>query len=231
VPDFVLSVIGGAILAMLVYAVVNGIGGMLFKRTAQQESAFIRLIYGASGAFLGFFFGGFFIWLLLLGVRSIGSVADAQVRARNAEPLPENAHRIVNGRLVPARQAQDGSLPELLARVKNSVELGVLGDVFKRADPLPAGSLETLGKFGETFAKPETAERFMSFPGARELTMHPRIVQLRQDPEIARMISEGRVFELMQDQRVIDALNDPTLIERVKKFDIRRALDYAAGKD
>jgi hypothetical protein len=58
--------------------------------------------------------------------------------------------------------------------------------------------------------------------------MHPRIVGLRQDPEIAKMISEGRFFDLLQDRRIIDAVNDPTLVDRVKKFDLQRALDYAA---
>jgi hypothetical protein len=227
-PDIVLSVLGGAILAMLVYAVINGIGGVLFKRTSQQESGAIRLIYGVSGAMLGFLFGGFFVCLILLGVRSIGSVAEAQVHAQNAAPRPENSRRIVNGRLVPARSAESNSVPELLARLKNSVELGRVGEVVKKADPLPAGSFQTLGKVGEALSKPERVERFLSFPGARDLSMHPRIVWLRQDPEIAKMISEGRFFDLLQDRRIIDAVNDPTLVERLKKFDLQRALDYAA---
>jgi hypothetical protein len=58
--------------------------------------------------------------------------------------------------------------------------------------------------------------------------MHPRIVGLRQDPEIAKMISEGRFFDLLQDRRIIDAVNDPTLVDRLKKFELQRALDYAA---
>lgn len=227
-PDVVLSVIGGAILALLVYSIINGAGRVLFKRTGQQESGFIRLIYGASGAFLGLFFGGFFVWLVLLGIRSIGSVAEAQVHAQNAEPLPDDARRITHGRLVSARSAEANSLPELLARLKNSVELGSVGDAVKRADPLPAGSLQTLGRIGETFANPANAQRFMSFPGARELTMHPRIIALQQDPHVMRLISEGRLLELLQEPRVIEAINDPTFVERVKKFDLQRALDYAA---
>ena len=227
-PDVVLSMVGGAVLAMIVYAVINGVGGVLFKRTRQQESGFIRLIYGASGAFLGLFFGGFFVWLVLLGIRSVGSVADAQVRAQRSEPLPDNAWRIVNGRLLPARSEDPNSLPELLARLKSSIEMGSLGDIVKRADPLPQGSFDTLGKLGGTLAKPQTAQRFLSFPGARELSLHPRIVELRQDPHIANLIAHGRFLDLLQDQRVINALNDPTLLERVKRFDLQRALDYAA---
>ena len=226
-PDIAISAIGGALLAMFVYAVINGVGALLFKRTAQQEAGFIRLIYGASGAFLGFFFGLFFVWLLITGVRSIGSIADAQVQTRTPAPLPQNAHRIINGRLLPAADAEPHSVTELLARLKNSVEMGGLGDMIKRTDPLPNGSLKTVERVGETFAKAETAGRFLSSPGARELAMHPRIVELRQDPQIARMVSQGRILDLLQDQRVIDAMNDPTLIERIKHFDLQRALDYA----
>ncbi|MFL6542937.1 MAG: CvpA family protein [Chthoniobacterales bacterium] len=226
-PDVALSAIGGALLAMIVYAVINGVGALLFKRTAQQESGFIRMIYGASGAFLGLFFGLFFVWLLITGVRSVGSVADAQVQVKTPASLPPNARRIVNGRLLPAADMDAHSLTELLARLKNSVEMGGLGEVIKRTDPLPSGSLKTVERVGETFAKAETAERFLSSPGARELAMHPRIVELRQDPHIARMISEGRVLDLLQDQRVIDAMNDPSLVERIKHFDLQRALEYA----
>ena len=226
-PDIALSAVAGALLAMMIYAVINTLGALLFKRTAQQESGFVRLVYGASGAFLGLFFGLFFVWLLVTGVRSIGSIADAQVQARTPAPLPENAHRIVNGRLVSATEAEPASVTELLARLKNSVELGSLGNVIRKTDPLPNGSLKTVEHLGETFSKAETAERFLSSPGARELAMHPRIVQLRRDPQIMRMVSQGKILDLLQDQRVIDAINDPTLVERLKHFDLQRALDYA----
>lgn len=226
-PDIALSALAGALLAMIVYGAINTLAALLFKRTAQQESGFVRLVYGASGAFLGLFFGLFFVWLLVSGLRAVGSLADAQVQVRTPAALPENAHRIVNGRLVPATEIQPQSVSELLARLKNSVEMGGLGDVIKRSDPLPNGSLKTVERVGETFSKAETAERFLSSPGARELTMHPRIVQLRQDPQITRMISEGKILDLLQDKRVIEAINDPTLADRIKHFDLQRALDYA----
>jgi len=54
-----------------------------------------------------------------------------------------------------------------------------------------------------------------------------KIVALRSDPEIADLIAERRFVDLLQNPRVIDAVNDPVLAERVRKFDIQRALDYA----
>jgi hypothetical protein len=63
-PDFIVSIIGGALLAIVVYGVIATLGSLLFKRTAQHSSASVRLIYGFSGAFTGIVFGLFFIWLI-----------------------------------------------------------------------------------------------------------------------------------------------------------------------
>ena len=69
--------------------------------------------------------------------------------------------------------------------------------------------------------------KFFTFPGARELSEHPKIVALRDDPAITEMIAQGRFLDLLQNQRIIDAANDPALVDRIKKFDLQRALDYA----
>ena len=76
-------------------------------------------------------------------------------------------------------------------------------------------------------SNPEIADRFLSFPGAHELSEHPRIVALRDDPHIQDLIAQGRFLDLLQDQRLIDAVNDPTLLEELRKFDLQRALDYS----
>src|SRR5436190_10816161 len=77
-PDFIVSMIGGALLALVVYGVIASLGSILFKRTAQHPSGTIRLVYGFTGALTGFVFGLFFIWLILVGIRSVGAVAVAQ---------------------------------------------------------------------------------------------------------------------------------------------------------
>ena len=119
------------------------------------------------------------------------------------------------------------ALATSLARLKNSLELGLLGSVFKGTDPISQRTYETLEKAGSVLSSPERAEKFLTFPGARELSEHPKIVALRSDPEIADLIAERRFVDLLQNSRVIDAANDPVLAERVRKFDIQRALDYA----
>ena len=86
-------------------------------------------------------------------------------------------------------------------------------------------------KRGAFFRNPERAQKFLTFPGARELSEHPRIVALRSDPEIANLIAERRFVDLLQNPRVIDAANDSVLAEGVRKFDIQPALDYALESD
>lgn len=218
-PDFVVSALGGAILALIVYAIVNTIGTILFKRTGQQGSGLVRLVYGISGAVLGIFFGLFFLWLLIMGIRSVGAIAEAQVNASTpVRPQVAKAHAVPD----------ENSLAVSMARLKKSVELGPVGDLVKHTDLLPAGIYDTLGKAGEVFAKPESASRFLSYPGVAELADTPQMLALRADPEITRMIEQGRIWELLQDERLIEAVNDPELAARLKKFDFRKALDYAA---
>ena len=81
-PDLVLSALGGAALAFVVYGTLSGIGAVLFKRTGEQDSRIVQLIYGISGAIVGLFFGIFALWLVVVSVRAVGAVADAQVRSR-----------------------------------------------------------------------------------------------------------------------------------------------------
>jgi hypothetical protein len=61
-PDIVLSLIGGAVLALLVYALVTSIGMVLIKRIGQQNSEPVHLIYGIAGAIVGLIFGAFVLW-------------------------------------------------------------------------------------------------------------------------------------------------------------------------
>jgi uncharacterized membrane protein len=234
-PDFVLSALGGVALAFVAYAVVSSMGAMLFKRTGEQDSRVVKLIYGFAGAIVGLFFGFFALWLIVVSVRAVGAVAEAQVRTRTAS-AHAGADAISRALEVRRRFLGDGSdqsaaLAASLARLKNSLELGALGDVIKQTDPISQKSYGTLAKVAAVFASPERARKFLSFPGARELSENPKIVSLRDDPEISELIAERRFLDLLRDQRIIDAANDPALTDRIKKFDLQGALDYAISQD
>jgi hypothetical protein len=233
-PDQVLVILCGAILALAAYVIVNAVATILFKRTDQQDSGPVRLIYGLTGAILGLFFGVFLLWLTVAGVRAFGALAEGQARSRSAAA---SGPRDPTSRAIDVRRrflsAPDDGVPALatsLARLKNSLELGLVGSVLKNTDPISQGTYETLEKASNILSNPERAQKFLTFPGVRELSEHPKIVALRSDPEIADLIAQGRFLDLLQNPRVIDAINDPVLADRIKKFDIQRALDYAAQK-
>lgn len=220
-PDVIISALGGSILAVAVYGIVASLGTLLFQRTAQQESGTRRWVYGLSGALLGLCFGAFFIWLILVGVRLIGSIADAQVQSRPKQQHSVSAHEPALATL------NTDSVTTALARLKNSVELGPVGDAVKKTDVMPTGVYQTLGEAGTVLSNPASAQRFLNFPGVREMSANPKILAMRDDPEVAKLIAEGRVMELLRHPRVIEAINDPALVEQVKKFDLKKALEYA----
>ena len=231
-PDALLSILAGAVLALMVYAIINGLGAIWFKRTRQHDSLLVRFLYGSAGAVLGLFFGAFLIWLLVVGVRSVGAVADARVREQKGDvtTLPQpNALHVVDVRPRPLSESSQELSPLVtsLARLKNSLEMGVIGDTVKTADIIPAKTYETLGKVGQVASSPKKAERFLSYPGARNLTEHPKITALRNDPEISQMIAQGRLIELLRNEKIRAVLNDYSIIEQIKNFDLQRALDYA----
>ena len=231
-PDPILAVLGGAILAAVLFAAINLTGAFLFRKTAQQESRFVRLIWGSTGAFLGILLGLFTIWLGLAGIRMVGSVAEAELRTPN---LPASAAA------QPSRPAQiqgesavspsPNPLMGMLAEMKSSLESGKVGEALRMIDPLPPALYRLLEKTGEVASNVQSAERFLSFPGAHEISEHPKVVALRNDPRVLELIAKGHVFELMKNERMIEAMNDPALQARVKKFDLERALDYALKKN
>ena len=219
-PDLALTIVSGALLALIVYAAITSVGAVLFKRTGQQTVGLVRLLYGASGALLGIFFGLLSVWFIVVAIRAVGSVASAEVKTAPAASASATRARVVSGPTPPPLVAS-------LARLKNSLELGSLGEVVKGVDVVPTATYQALGKLGAVVSDPARAERFLSYPGAERLTQNPRILALRDDPEIVDLINQQRYLELLQNPKLIEALNDPKLTEEVRHFDFQKALDYA----
>jgi len=225
-PDFFISLLAGALLALVVYAIINMLGAILFKRTGQQSAGTVRLFYGACGAALGIFFGLFTVWLVVVAIRSLGAIAGAelhtQTAAHDSSALPKSA--------TPATTANPPPMVASLAKLKNSIELGSLGEAVKAVDAVPDQTYQTLGKVGSMVSNPRSAERFLSYSGAKELTENPKIVALREDPEIIDLIKQQRYLDLLQNPKLIEAVNDPALAAEVKRFEFQKALDYATRK-
>ena len=190
-PDAILSLLAGAIFAIIIYAIISGIRSALFRRTNQHGSLIVRLLYGSTGAILGVFFGLFLVWLIVVAVRSIGSVANAEVRERGNESSVLHA---VDVRRRYLGEASDDPAPltTSLARLKNSLELGVIGNAVKKADVVPQKTYDVIEKVGAIAANPQYGEKFLEYPGARERGEHPKIIALRNDQEIGQMLEQGR---------------------------------------
>ena len=233
VPDQIAAILVGIALWLLLYVVINGLGAVLFKRTKQYESAAARILCGVGGAVLGLFFGGLLVWIVVFGVRSLGTIADAKLRqdavSQSPSVPPRTLHAVDVRRRLSGEQAEESSgVMTSLARLKNSLELGSVGEMVKKTDVGPSQAYyETLDKVGRVASNPESVERFVSFPGVQQFSNHPSIAALRGDPEVIRLLQEGRYTDLLQNQRVINALNDPTLVDHFKSIDWQRALDYS----
>jgi len=232
-PDPILGALGGVILGLILFVAINVTGAFLFKKTAQQQSRFLRLLWGGSGAFLGVLLGVFTVWLTFAGIRMVGSLAEARSRAENAlTSATSRVSRPGQGQSEPGSpRIRSNPLMAMLAQMKNSLEIGRVGEAVRSIDPLPPRLYSGLEKLGEVASNPQSAARFLSFPGAREISEYPKVVALRNDATVMELIGAGHIFELMQNQRMIDAMNDPALQERVKQFDLERALDYAVKKN
>src|SRR5436305_15037330 len=122
-PDPILAVLGGAILAAILFAGINLTGAFLFRKTAQQESRLVRLIWGSTGAFLGILLGLFTVWLAFAGIRMVGSVAEARLRTQNVPMIaagqPNGAAQIQTESVVSSSPIP---LMVMLANMKNSLE-------------------------------------------------------------------------------------------------------------
>jgi uncharacterized membrane protein required for colicin V production len=228
-PDTLLSILAGALFALIIYAVISGIGSALFRRTDQHESSVIRLLYGSTGAVMGVFFGLFLVWMIVVAIRSIGSVANAEVTEQAKDSSLVHAVD-VRRRLLAGPSEDEAPLTTSLARLKNSLEMGLIGNALKKVDVVPQKTYDLIEKVGQVAANPQNAERFLEYPGARELSEHPKIIALRNDQEIAQMLAQGQLLELIQDHRIIDAANDADLRARLKTFDVNAALNYAVQK-
>ena len=226
VPDLFISVAAGVILALAIYAAVNALGAILFKRTGQQAVGMVRLLYGVCGAALGIFFGFFIVWLVVVAIRSTGAIASAELHSQTAAQ-----DRVAPLTARPASSPNETQpMLDTLARLKNSIELGSLGEAIKAVDVVPTQTYQTLGKVGTVVSNPRSAERLLSYPGAKELTENPKIIALRNDREIIELIQEQRFMELLQNPKLIEALNDPALAAQIQSLDFQKALDYALKK-
>ncbi|HEX8311046.1 MAG TPA: CvpA family protein [Chthoniobacteraceae bacterium] len=223
-PDQLLRVAGGALLGCSVFLVISLLGALLFKKTSDQSIGIIRLGYGATGAIVGGLFGVFLVWLGVLGIRVLGTVAETEVRASRPQVSAIDGQR---SRIPPA---EPSSVSLGLVQMKHALEQGTTGAVVEHVDPIPGTLYSILGKVGQMMSSERSVERFMKHPGVKTLTEHPKIIALQHDPEIAREVVARNYFALIRNSNIVAAANDPELGVLLRNLEFEKALDHALRK-
>ena len=225
VPSGVSGIAGGALLGLLVYFTCMIVAAILFKKTSQQSVGVVRFGYGAAGAMIGGMMGLFVVWIAVLGIRVLGTVARSQIEVAR-RPLVA-----VNGKPAPKPMAHPpGSLIRGLAHIKESLELGAAGAIVEHVDPIPGTLYTLLTKVGQMISNEQSIDRFLAYPGVKMLTQHPKIAALQSDPEIAKNLIAQDYFALVRNEHIIRAANDREIGELMAKFEFEKALDFALAK-
>lgn len=207
----ILGIVVGTVAGLAAYVGVAFLSALLFKRTAQQRTTLLRLIYGGGGALIGVFAGVSVLWGALFFVRGFGGVLETSVEGRsgsNPFPIPEPVARG-------------------LVKLKRSVEIGDTGRFLESIDVMPKEFYRTLDKAGAVVSRPAALRRFFEYPPIIEIMRDPKIVAITYDSNVADATREQQVAALLRNPKIIQAVNDPGLIGKLQKIDIEKALDYA----
>ena len=225
VPSGLSGIAGGATLGLLIYFGTSIAAAVVFKKTSQQNVRVVRFGYGVAGAAIGGVMGLFVVWIAVLGIRLLGTVAKTQIEAAK-HPVS-----MVRGKAVVKPIPQPpGSLVRGLAHIKDSLEHGAAGAVVEQVDPIPGTLYTLLTKVGQMISNEQSIDRFLSYPGVKMLTEHPKIAALHDDPDIAKNLIAQNYLALVRNEHIIRAANDREIGELMAKFEFEKALDYALAK-
>jgi uncharacterized membrane protein required for colicin V production len=224
-PERVLAVFGAVLLGFVVYLCIMLVGAIAFKKTAQQSVGIVRLGYGMAGAVFGGLYGLFLVWIAVLAIRLLGSVAESQIAAERQPRLVHSSSKPSPTPLPPPAAA--GAVVRGLAHMKQSLEQGAAGAMVQQVDPIPGTLYSILHKLGMMVSDEKSVDRFLKYPGVKPLLAHPKIAALQNDPDITRDILNGNYLALLRNRQILSAANDTEIGELMRKFEFEKALDYA----
>lgn len=224
-PERALAVLGAVGLGFIIYCCITLLGVIAFKKTAQQKEGLMRLGYGISGAACGAFYGLFLVWIMVLAIRLLGSVAETQLGAAYY-PSPSTSSKHPSSTPGPTA-TPPGAVIRTLAHMKESLEQGPTGMVVQQVDPIPGTLYGILRKLGVMVSDEKSIDRFLSYPGVKPLLANPKIAALQNDPDINRDIVSRNYLSLIRNPHIIAAANDAEIGELMRKFQFEKALDYA----
>jgi hypothetical protein len=202
----------GAAIWLFAYNLLVFIGRIIFKRTRDQDFAIVRLFFGAGGAGVAVFYGLVQIWLMVIGVRFFGRIAEDQVSLQSS------------------RNAVSSGVVRGLARLKNSLELGPGKVLLDRLDPVPSDVYQRLDQCSRLLASPRAIGHLMESPAFRSTWENPRIRALRADPEISEALRRGDFLSILSNPKVIALWTDPSIRALLSGDQIQAACDYASDE-
>jgi hypothetical protein len=202
-------VVAGA-LWFLVYNLILLTGGIIFKRTRDHDFLVTRLFFGMGGASLAAIFALLQIWLVSIGIRLLGRIAEDQIAVQSS------------------RGAKANGLVIGLARLKNSLELGTGKATLDAIDPVPQSVYQRIEQTSQLLVNPRAVERLLGSPQLRTVWENPRVRALETDPEILNAIKRGEFLSLLSNPKVLALWNDPSTRTLLSTNQIQAALDQAA---
>lgn len=197
----------GSVVTLLSLGLALFLGAILFKRTGQQSSGAIRLLYGGGGAFFGLLTGVFLLWGGITVIRSVGALAGTVSGGRPYSEMP-----------LPARG---------MLTLKDSLELGPAGRAAESLDVVPPEIYLMIQRIGKLASDPNAMTRFLDYPGVQDIIQDPRMAALMADPIVVRDAEHRNFLGLMQSRTLLEAVKDPALQKKLTSLDLQKALDYA----
>ena len=204
---FLAALFSGAAAALLVLAVCLFLGAVLFKRTSQQPPGLVRWTFGAGGAVFGLLTGLFILWGTVSIIRTCGALAKSSMAGQKSQDT-STANRT-------------------FATLKDSLEMGPVGDIVEFIDILPSETYDHLTRLGQLSKNQDAMMRFLDYPEMQEIISHPRMQALLQDPVVVQAAENKNFLVLVQSRTVLNAATDPSLQKLVMSLDLEKALDYA----
>jgi hypothetical protein len=210
-PDRILTWIGSAVLALVVYGGISLMSAVVFKKTSQQTIAPVRWGFGGAGAILGAAFGLFLVFVSSVAIRLLGSLGEGEAVNQPKHALPRSG------------------VASSLAHLKHSIETGPTGPIITRVDPVPEEVYNVINKLGQLASSKESLDRFAEMPKVQALSAHPKLISLRDDPEIQKALREQDFISLLRNPKLVEAVNDPEVAKLISGFDLPKALDAVLG--
>jgi hypothetical protein len=208
-PASTSALILGVAIWLFAYNLLVFVGGIIFKRTRDQDFAIVRLVFGVGGAAVAVVYALLQIWVIVIGIRILGRIAEDQIAVRSS------------------RTAVSSGLVVELARLKNSLELGSGKAVLDQVDPVPSVAYRRLDQCCQLLVNPHATGRLLESPALRGVWENPRIRTLQADPEILEAVRRGDFLSILSNPKVLTLWTDPNIRALLSGDQIQAACDYA----